>query len=146
MTRDTSPAGRRPRTERGSASVELVLLTPVLVGMLCLVAAFGRVQNAHADIDAAARDAARAASIERTPMAARLAGERAAVAGLNAEGYRCDPLVVAVDTAGFAAGATVNVTAACTLRLSEVTGMGIPAAATLTARFSEPVDRFRGTR
>ena len=146
MTQDTGPTGPRPRTERGSASVELVLLTPVLVGMLCLVAAFGRVQNAHADIDAAARDAARAASIERTPTAARLAGERAAMAGLNAEGYRCDPLVVAVDTAGFAADAVVDVTIACSLRLSEVTGMGIPASTTLTARFSEPIDRFRGTR
>ena len=136
----------RRRTQRGSASVELVLLAPVLVGMLCLVAAFGRVQNAHAVIDAAVRDAARAASIERTASAAQRSGERAALAGLNADGYRCDPLNVDVDTTGFAADAEVTVTATCTLRLSEVTGMGIHTSTTITSRFTEPIDRFRGTR
>ena len=145
MSGNLLPRGRR-RTERGSASVELVLLAPVLVGMLCLVAALGRVQNAHADIDAAVRDAARAASIERTASAAQLSGERAALAGLNADGYRCAPLSVDVDTTGFAADAEVNVTATCTLRLSEVTGMGIRTSTTITSRFSEPIDRFRGTR
>jgi Flp pilus assembly protein TadG len=139
------PLDRR-RTERGSASVELVLLAPVLVGLLCLVAAFGRVQNAHADMDAAVRDAARAASLERTASAAQRTGKRAALAGLNADGYRCDPLVVDIDTSGFAADAEVNVTATCTLRLAEVTGMGIPTSTTITSRFSEPIDRFRGTR
>jgi len=136
----------RRRTQRGSASIELVLLAPVLVGMLCIVAAFGRVQSAHSDIDAAVRDAARAASLERTASAAQRAGERAALAGLNADGYRCDPLSVDVDTTAFAADAEVNVTATCTVRLSDVTGMGIPTSTTLTSRFSEPIDRFRGTR
>ena len=136
----------RQRNERGSASVELVLLTPVLVGLLCLTVAFGRVENARADIEASARDAARAASLERTAVSARIAGEQAARAGLDAAGYSCLPLTVDVDTAGWAAGATVTATVTCTLRLSDVTGMGIPTSRTLTARFSEPIDRYRGTR
>lgn len=135
-----------PRGERGSVSVELVLLTPVLVGLLCLTVAFGRIQNARADIEAAGRVAARAASIERTATAARRAGERAATAELTASGYRCDHLVVEVDTGGFAAGASVSSSVSCTLHLADVTGMGIPSAYTFTARFSEPIDRFRGTR
>lgn len=136
----------RQRNERGSASVELVLLTPVLVGLLCLTVAFGRVQSARADIEASARDAARAASLERTAVDARAAGEQAALAGLDAGGYTCLPLTVSVNTAGFAADATVTATVTCTLRLSDVTGMGIPTTRTLTARFSEPIDRYRGTR
>lgn len=136
----------RQRNERGSASVELVLLTPVLVGLLCLTVAFGRVQSARADIEASARDAARAASLERTAVGARAAGEQAARAGLDAGGYTCLPLTLDVNTAGFAADATVTATVTCTLRLSDITGMGIPTSRTLTARFTEPIDRYRGTR
>ena len=136
----------RRRHERGSVSVELVLLTPVLVGLLCLTVAFGRVQAARADIEASARDAARAASLERTAPAARFAGQMAAHAGLNAAGYSCAPLYIDVDTSGFAADAMVTVTVGCTVRLADVTGMGIPSSRTLTATFSEPLYRFRGTR
>lgn len=132
--------------ERGSASVELVLLTPVLVGLLCLTVAFGRVQNARADVEASARDAARAASVERSAVNTRSAGERAARAGLNGRGYECTQLQVNVDTTEFAADATVTATVTCTLQLSDVTGLGIPMKRTLTAQFSEPIDRYRGTR
>jgi Flp pilus assembly protein TadG len=51
--------------ERGSVSIELVLLTPVLVAMLLLVVAFGRIQNARADVEAAARAAARVDTTRR---------------------------------------------------------------------------------
>lgn len=132
--------------ERGSVSVELVLITPVLVGLLCLTVAFGRIQNARADVEAASRAAARAASVERNAPAARIAGERAAAAELDAGGYRCDSLRVDVDTTGFAADASVTASVSCTVHLSDVTGMGIPSSHTLTARFSEPIDRYRGTR
>lgn len=119
----------------------------MLVGLLCLTVAFGRIQNARADIEAASRAAARAASIERTAPAAWIAGERGGSrrAGLRS-GYPCDSLQVDVDTSGFAADASVATTVSCTVRLSDVTGMGIPSSHTLVARFSEPIDRYRGTR
>lgn len=132
--------------ERASTSVELVLLTPVLVGLLLLTVAFGRIQNARADIEAASRNAARAASLERSAPAARFAGEGAAVAELDASGYDCTSRHIDVDTTGFAPDATVTVTVACKVALADVTGMGIPASLTLVAQFSEPLDRFRGTR
>ncbi len=53
--------------ERGSAAVELVLATPVLVALMLLAVAGGRLASARGEVDAAARDAARAASIGRTP-------------------------------------------------------------------------------
>jgi Flp pilus assembly protein TadG len=132
--------------ERGSTSVELVLLTPVLVGLLLLTVAFGRVQNARADIEAASRTAARAASLERSAPAATFAGEQAAAAELDASGYDCTSQRIDVDTSGFAPDALVTVTVACTVDLADVTGMGIPTSRTLVAQFSEPLDRFRGTR
>jgi Flp pilus assembly protein TadG len=134
------------RNERGSVSVELVLLTPVLVGLMCLTVAFGRLQSARADVEAASRAAARAASFERTAPAARVAGQRAALAELDAGGYRCSSLVVSIDTGTFAPDATVGATVSCTVQLADVTGMGLPSSHTMSATFNEPIDRFRGTR
>ncbi len=45
--------------ERGSASVELVLMTPVLIVLLLFVVALGRLAAARGEVDAAARDVAR---------------------------------------------------------------------------------------
>lgn len=134
------------RGERGSMAVELVLLTPVFVGLLLVVVGLGRVQAARSDIDAAARSAARAASLERDATAARRAGGDAARAEMSERGYRCISLAVTVDTTGFAADASVAVSVTCTIGLGDVTGLGIPGAHTYNARFSEPLDRFRGTR
>ena len=134
------------RSERGSMSVELVLLTPVFVALLLLVVALGRIQAARSDLDAAARGAARAASIKRDAASARRAGDTAARGSLAQHGYRCRELAVNVDTAGFTAGGTVAASVTCTVTLDDVTGLGIPGAHTSTARFAEPIDRYRGTR
>jgi Flp pilus assembly protein TadG len=134
------------RDERGSAAVELVLLTPVLVGLLCLTVALGRVESARADIEAAARSAARAASVQRDAGAANAAAELEAAAELDGDGYHCDALAFDVDTARFTADSTVTATITCTLHLADVTGMGIPTSHTFRASFTEPLDRYRGTR
>ena len=47
--------GRRAR-ERGSASVELVLVTPVLIALLLFVVALGRLAGARGEVDAAGAD------------------------------------------------------------------------------------------
>ena len=57
----TSREGGR-RCERGSISVELVVLAPGLALLLLLIAAGARVVEVQGHIDGAARDAARAAS------------------------------------------------------------------------------------
>lgn len=136
----------RRRCERGSVSIELVLLTPVLVGLLLLVVAFGRIQNARADVEAAARAAARSASMERDAPSARAAGERAAFMEFDGGRFRCEPLTFDIDTATFAADAVVSATVSCGVSLGDVSGMGIPGRHTITATFTEPLDRFRGTR
>ena len=134
------------RGESGSVSIELVLLTPVLVGLLLLVVAFGRIQNARADVEAAARAAARAASTTRDATSARVAGERAAFMEFDGGRFRCDALAFDIDTTTFAADAAVTATVSCDVSLDDVSGMGIPGHHTITASFTEPLDRFRGTR
>ena len=134
------------RSERGSMSVELVLPTPGFVALLLLVVALGRIQAARSGLDAAARGAARAASIERDAPSARRSGDVAARGAVAQHGYRCRALPVDVDTAPFTAGGTVAVTVTCTVGLADVSGLGIPGTHTYAARFAEPIDRYRGTR
>lgn len=133
-------------SERGSATLELVLLTPVLLLMLVFVVFLGRLGQARSDVDRAARDAARAASIARSVDDADAAGRAAAYDTLQSGGVSCRQLDVTVDTSSFAAGGDVAATVSCTVDLADVAELKLPGSQTLTSTFSEPVDVFRGVR
>jgi len=145
-TRRTSDrrAMTRIRGDQGAATTELVLLTPVLVLMLLFVVALGRVAAARADVDAAARDAARAAANARSVTTARTAGEHAARAALTEGGVTCRQLTVDVSTADFRPGGTITATVACAAHLGDLGALRLPASRTITASFTAPVDRYRG--
>lgn len=130
--------------DRGSASLELVLLTPVFLALLLFVVLGGRYAQARADVGSAARDAARAASIERSPAAAVTAAERAAVAGLDDRDVVCRDLAVDLDTTDFRAGGTVTASVSCVVAVADLVGFGLPATTSLRADFVQPVDSFRG--
>ncbi|HEY2078823.1 MAG TPA: TadE/TadG family type IV pilus assembly protein, partial [Streptosporangiaceae bacterium] len=74
MTRRTG----RAAPDDGNAALELVILAPVLLALLGLAIAAGRISIAQGSVNAAARDAARQASISLTPAAAQAAGEASA--------------------------------------------------------------------
>jgi hypothetical protein len=139
-------ASRRRPGEDGSAALELVILAPVLLALLCLAIAAGRTSIAQGSVDAAARDAARQASIALTPAAARLSAELSARAALRSDGLDCDP-VVAVDTSQFAIrpGEPASVTAIvnCTVSLANLALPGLPGTARLQATFTSPLDIYR---
>lgn len=133
------------RDDRGAATTELVLLTPVLIIMLLFVVALGRIASTRQDVDAAARDAARAAANARSPAAARTDGTAAAEASLTEQGITCRNLTVNLDTAAFRAGGTVTAAVSCTVDLADLTSLSIPASRTITATFTAPIDQYRGT-
>ena len=81
--------GRWGRGERGSMAVEVVILTPVLMSFILLIVAFGRFVAINGDIEATARDAARAASMELDFPTARQAAHQTVDAGLEDE-TSCD--------------------------------------------------------
>ncbi|HVT78727.1 MAG TPA: TadE/TadG family type IV pilus assembly protein [Acidimicrobiales bacterium] len=138
---------RRPRFrgDAGSAAAELVLLTPALVAMLLLVVMGGRYAQARADVDAAARDAARAGSIARGPDSAAADGASAARARLHEGDVTCRTLNVALNTGEFRAGGSVTATVTCAVDLADLSGLKLPASRTVTASFTEPIDAYRGT-
>ena len=85
--------------DRGSASLELVLLTPVLLALLLLVVTAGRYGAARSDVDAAGRDAAAPASLERSvPAAARTPPERPPAAASPTETSSAPDFDISVST------------------------------------------------
>lgn len=126
--------------QSGSATVELVLITPAFLALLLLVVAGGRLTDARERLDSTARDVARAASQARSAAAARVAVDRI-VAATRGPGSCGHPSVV-LDTSDLRPGGTVTATLTCRVDLSSVSGIGLPGSKTLTARATEPVDRY----
>jgi Flp pilus assembly protein TadG len=135
-------------SERGSMSVELAVLAPGLVAMLLLVGAAGRVVEAQAHLDGAARDAARAASIAPSLPQAGPAALQAAQADLGPSSW-CAPGTVAAAVTGYPAagqpaqlGDDVAVTVTCDVNMSPFTLLGFRPTLQFTGRAVAPVDVF----
>lgn len=129
--------------ERGSATTELVLLTPVLIIVLLFVVALGRIGSSRAEVDAAARDAARDAANARSVAEAVTNSDTAARGDLENAGVTCGSLSVVLDTSNFRAGGTVTATVSCTVALQDLVGLGLPSSRTITGRYTEPIDVYR---
>ena len=141
---------RRPArhvcSESGSATVELTLLTPMLVALLLLIVALGRFAGARADVDDAARDAARAASLARTRDQAQTTAQQAAAATLQVGGVTCRRLAVEVDLSDFRPGGNVAANVACVVDLADVGLIKLPGTKTLAGRSVSVIDTFREMR
>ena len=132
-------------SDRGSATLELVLLTPALIALLLLVVAGGRIEQAGGQLDGTAREAARAASVARTPADAEAGAAAIARDRLESVGVTCRGLSINTDTSQFRAGGTVTTSIACDVQLSDLVGIGLPGSRTLTASATEPIDIYRRT-
>ena len=98
-------------------TVEFVLLGPLLVALMLFLYLAGRVVEAHDQVDSAARDAARAASLARSATGAQAAADQAVSADVN--GWCSPPSVL-----GFVPGSqAVTVSLQCDLNLG-LTGVG----------------------
>lgn len=133
------------RDQGGGASIELVILTPLLVVALLFVVALGRFASVRSDVDGATRDAARAASIMRTRAEAVAAAPAAATQTLDARDVTCQNRRVTADVSNFAPGGHVSVTVQCTVQLGDLSLLGISSTRTLSRTESAPIDRYRGT-
>jgi Flp pilus assembly protein TadG len=125
-------------------AVELALLTPLLMLFGLLAVGLGRLGSARLEVDSAARQAARAASIARDPDTAAREARTAAVQTLTGGRLTCAELTVAVDLYRFQPGGMVRVRVACTVRLTDVTMSGLPGSHTVTSTSVSVVDVHRG--
>ena len=137
-------AFRRLRAgESGSVATELVLLTPLLILMLLFVVALGRTVSARMEVDGAAAQAARAASIARGPATATAMAEQAATTALGSDHVTCADLTVTTDTADFAPGGQVAVTVTCTVDLADLVGLRLPASQSISSTSTAVIDLYR---
>jgi Flp pilus assembly protein TadG len=133
--------------DEGSLTLELAVLAPALLILLAFVVAAGRVELAGGTIDAAARDAARAASLARSAPAAQAAALATARRSLSDQRVDCRNLSVQIDTAAFSAPlgtpSTVRVSITCVVPLADIALPGLPGTKSLRADFTSPVDPYR---
>lgn len=136
---------RRHCDDRGSIAVEVAVIAPALVFLMLLVVYAGKVSEADGNVERAAADAARAASIRQHPGDARIDAQRIAAANLSAAGVPCLALATEVDTDDFAPGGTVTVTVRCEASMADVTLLGVPGRRTFAATAVEVIDTYRSS-
>ncbi|HEY8543990.1 MAG TPA: TadE family protein [Acidimicrobiales bacterium] len=140
---------RRRRDDRGSATLELVALLPVHMMFIVAVVFIGKVNNSAANVEAAARSAARTMSfgVERDVVAAAGEAETQAADMVDAGGSFCtnadffsydyDP----GDPPGDPGQVTVTIN--CTVDLSQATGLGFPGSYEVESEATEVIDPYR---
>ena len=129
--------------QRGSATTELVLVTPLLILLTLVAVALGRLAGARLDADEAAHQAARAASLARSAGQARGQAERAATLSLAAAGSTCTRPETAPALGRFAPGSVVTVKVTCHVVLGTP---GLPGEIAISASAASVVDTYRGVQ
>ncbi len=136
----------RLRGERGSVTTEVAIIAPVAIALLCLIALVGRTATAREHVDEAARDAARAASLERDPHAAHTAATEMVTASMSGNGTVCGTTTVDIDTTAFRPGGQVAVTISCDIALGDLGLIGVPGTQTISSTAVSVVDLYRATQ
>jgi Flp pilus assembly protein TadG len=153
MTARRVAARRRgPLGSGGSMSLELAIMTPILVGFMLLMVSLGRIVEAQSQVDGAARDAVRAASIARERLAAGNAARLAARTTLsgrpdNGGAARREWCMggptTSVDLTDWAPGGQVTVTVTCKVDLSGLSLIAVAPTKTVTGTATAPLDTLR---
>jgi Flp pilus assembly protein TadG len=131
------------RSERGSISVEVAVIAPAFVFLMLLVVYAGKVSEADGNVERAAAEGARAASLRQNPAAAIDDARAVVEANLAAAGVPCSQLDTSVDTSTFEPGGTVTVTVRCDAPMADVTLLGVPGTRSFTATSTEVIDTYR---
>ena len=140
------PCGRRgwdDREDRGSLTVELVVLTPVLMVVVLASLVFGRVVEARQQVVESARAGAEAAAVLPDVGSARWVGSIDSVVNLLDRSHTCAHATISVDTSHFVPGGYVTAHVSCLVLLSDVGFPGLPGSTTVSASATAPVDPYR---
>jgi Flp pilus assembly protein TadG len=127
--------------ERGSATVELLVVAVALLAFTGGLIGVGRLTSTRTALAGVAREAARAAANATTPTQAIRTGHQRA--HQVAAGYQLDPdrLHITVEPAGLPRGGTLTVTTSYQVPLDDLPTLGLlPGQLTLTAHQREPID------
>lgn len=135
--RDREPVrSARDDREAGVSVVEVVLLAPLIILFIFVLVSFGELVDARGTVQGAARDAARAGSLQRDQGSAYNAAVAAARQDL---GGLCDGAPNVTQSGNFAAGQLYTVQVSCDVRLDWI-NMGTH---TITSSSTAPLDTYR---
>ncbi|MEU1872119.1 Flp pilus assembly protein TadG [Streptomyces ambofaciens] len=141
LSRRTDDRPRRDDADRGLSTIEVVILAPVMILFILVLVAFGQLVDGRGALDGAARDAARAGSIQKDHGTAIAEAKRAAEA--NLADVCSGPVSVVQKSPGFEPDTLFTVEVSCEVRGLASIGLNIPT--TLSATFSSPLDPYRRT-
>jgi Flp pilus assembly protein TadG len=127
------------RRDRGSMAVEFALLAPAFIVLMLLLAVGGRIIEAQGQVDGAARDAARAASVQDNGADVQSAIQNAADSDLDASGHNKCPNGMSEKWSGGTDVGIVSVTVQCTINLAFFPGLG---SVTMTGHAAAPLDTY----
>lgn len=140
----TASAAKGRRAERGTIAVEVAVIAPAFIFLMLLVVFAGKVSEANGNVERAASEAARAASLRQHPGDAAADAQETARQNLLRAGVPCLGLTTSVDTSDFRPGGTVTVTVRCRASMADVSLIGVPGTRTFSARAVEVIDTYRG--
>jgi Flp pilus assembly protein TadG len=133
---------------RGSMAVELVIAAPALVLLMLLIAGGGQWIDLAGQVGAAARDAARAASVARTYGEATAGAQNAAQADLAGICVGVPTVTVVpiggsfANTGGAQGAPDVQVDVTCQANLTAFKSLGFNVAQTFSDSATAPLDPF----
>ncbi|MFJ5914233.1 TadE/TadG family type IV pilus assembly protein [Streptomyces ardesiacus] len=127
--------------DRGLSTIEVVILAPVMILFILVLVGFGQLVEGRGALDGAARDAARAGSIQKDHGTAMAEARKAARADLA--DVCSGPVSVVQKSAGFEPDTLFTVEVSCEVRGLSMIGLDIPTI--LSASFSSPLDPYRRT-
>ena len=132
-------------SEPGMITTELAIVMFVwLLGCVALVVFAGRVAQAEGDVQSAAQEAARAATLVGTPGRADTVARQVAADNLTTSGVACtgSPLVE-VDISDFTPGGYVTVTVTCTANFADIVYLNVPGSRDFESTATEIIDVYR---
>jgi Flp pilus assembly protein TadG len=145
-TRTRARTGRRAdartgrRTDRGVSTIEVVILAPVMILFILILVAFGQLVDGRGSVDSAARDAARAGSIQHDEGPAMDEARAAATADLD-DTCVSGTLQVTKTSAGFTPGGLFSVQVTCKIR--GLGDLGLKIDKQMTSTGVSPIDPYK---
>ncbi|WNI15965.1 TadE/TadG family type IV pilus assembly protein [Actinacidiphila sp. ITFR-21] len=129
--------------DRGLSTIEVVILAPVMILFILVLVAFGQLVGGRGALDGAARDAARAGSLQRERDIALRQAKEAAENDLGGTCVDGTVSVRQVGDGGFRAGSLFQVRVSCTIR--GLGSLGLDIDKTLTSTAVSPIDPYHRT-
>jgi Flp pilus assembly protein TadG len=136
----------RAGDQAGSLTVELVVITPVLVVLALTIIVFGRVSEARQHVAEASSAGAEAAAVSLSPESAQSGAAATAVTGDLERADVCAHPEISTDVSHFYPGGYVTVTVVCQVDLSDVGVPGLPGTTTVSASSTAPIDPYRSVQ